>query len=206
MKNLNLLKKLIREELSKTLSEGENAMENYMFFQNLQTINRVTGEMLKMDPRYVDTVLSDGHQWAVDHIATSADDVSEVHGFLLNRQPMMESDDELFKPLNPNQNSDTILSKIVKHGQELLKYNLGLDIAKLNQIESTLRAMVADMDQASDEANSVEEKKLTKAELKKREEVAKGIAKENPKMPMPKKMAIATSIAKKLAESKKKLK
>lgn len=159
MKNLNILKKLIREELLKTLSEGENAMENYMFFQNLQTINRATAEMLKMDPRYVDAILSDGHQWAVDHITTSADDVSEVHGFLMNRQPMMESDDDLFKPLDPSQNNDIILSKIVKHGQELLKYNLGLDTAKLNQIEFILRGMVADMDQASGEANSVEEKK-----------------------------------------------
>jgi len=168
MKNLNILKKLIKEELDRVLAEDHNSFDNYMFFQNLQTINRATGEMLQMNPRYVDAILSDGHQWAVDHIATSADDVSEVHGFLLNRQPMMESDDELFKPLDPNQNSDTILSKIVKHGQELLKYNLGLDIAKLNQIESTLRAMVADMDKGSDGSNQagnddLYEKRLTKA-------------------------------------------
>ena len=204
MKNLNILKKLIAEELLKTLSEGENAMENYMFFQNLQTINRATGEMLQMDPRYVDAILSDGHQWAVDHITTSADDVSEVHGFLMNRQPMMENeDDELFKPLDPSRNSDVILNKIVKHSQELLRYNLGLDAVKLNEIEATLRGMVDDMNQGSDEGNSVQEKKLTKAELKKREEVAKGIKKSDPKMPMNKKMAIATTIAKKVAEAKK---
>lgn len=203
MKNLNILKKLIREELSKTLFEGRNAMENYMFFQNLQTINRATSEMLKMDPQYVDAILSDGHQWAVDHIATSADDVSEVHGFLMNRQPMMESDEDLFSPLAPDQNSNVILKKIVQHAEELLKWNLGLNTAKLNQIESTLRAMVADMDRASDEANSVDEKKLTKAELRKREEVAKGIKKSDPKMPMDKKMAIATAVAKKVAEAKK---
>lgn len=46
----------------------------------------------------------------------------------------------------------------------------------------------------------IEEKKLTKAELKKREEVAKAIEKENPNMPMDKKMAIATATAKKVAE------
>lgn len=46
----------------------------------------------------------------------------------------------------------------------------------------------------------LEEKKLTPAEMKKREEVAKAIKRENPKMPMAKKMAIATATAKKVAE------
>jgi len=46
------------------------------------------------------------------------------------------------------------------------------------------------------------EKKLTPAELKKREKVAKSIERDNPDMPMDKKMAIATDVAKKTAESK----
>lgn len=50
------------------------------------------------------------------------------------------------------------------------------------------------------EEESIEEKKLTPAEMKKREEVAKAIERENPKMPMAKKMAIATATAKKVAE------
>lgn len=45
----------------------------------------------------------------------------------------------------------------------------------------------------------INEKKLTPAELKKREEVAKAIERENPSMPMAKKMAIATATAKKSA-------
>lgn len=183
MKNLNILKKLIKEELSRALTENHSDLENYMFFQNLQTINKATSEMLQMDPQYVDAILSDGHQWAVDHITTSADDVSEVHGFLMNRQPMMESgDDEIFKPLRPDENSDLILGKIVehansiaKHAGELLEWNLGL-AAKLRGIESTLsgvesalRGMVADMDKGSDQSNQagnddLYEKRLTKAD------------------------------------------
>lgn len=50
------------------------------------------------------------------------------------------------------------------------------------------------------EEADLEEKTLTPAELKKREEVAKAIERENPKMPMAKKMAIATATAKKVAE------
>lgn len=61
---------------------------------------------------------------------------------------------------------------------------------------------------------SIDEKKLTPAEKKKREEVAQAIARDNPDMPMDKKMAIATATAKRVAEdshsdgsySKKKLK
>jgi hypothetical protein len=53
-----------------------------------------------------------------------------------------------------------------------------------------------------EEAEQVEEKKLTPAEMKKREEVAKAIKRENPKMPMSKKMAIATATAKKVVEQK----
>jgi hypothetical protein len=50
------------------------------------------------------------------------------------------------------------------------------------------------------EALAILEKTLTPAELKKREEIAKAIGRENPKMPMPQKMAIATAQAKKVAE------
>lgn len=51
-----------------------------------------------------------------------------------------------------------------------------------------------------EDVEEIEEKKLTPAEMKKREEVAKAIERENPKMPMAKKMAIATATAKKVAE------
>ena len=46
----------------------------------------------------------------------------------------------------------------------------------------------------------LEEKVLTKAEKKKREEVAQAIERDNPGMPMSKKMAIATATAKRVAE------
>ena len=49
--------------------------------------------------------------------------------------------------------------------------------------------------------DQIREKHLTPAEMKKREEVAKAIKRENPNMPMAKKMAIATATAKKVAES-----
>jgi hypothetical protein len=53
---------------------------------------------------------------------------------------------------------------------------------------------------AKEEVEQVAEKKLTSAEMKKREEVAKAIERDQPGMPMGKKMAIATATAKKVAE------
>lgn len=53
----------------------------------------------------------------------------------------------------------------------------------------------------SEEEEDMNEKTLTPAELKKREEIAKAIKRENPNMPMAKKMAIATATAKKVAEA-----
>ena len=51
------------------------------------------------------------------------------------------------------------------------------------------------------ESEKMEEKTLTPAELKKREKIAKAIERDNPDMPMDKKMAIATATAKRVAEA-----
>ena len=60
----------------------EQREDNYMFFQNLKTIQHAVSELLNMDPAQVDKLLSNGHAWAVDHITTSADDVEEVYHFI----------------------------------------------------------------------------------------------------------------------------
>lgn len=65
--------------------------ENYMFFQNLKTIKKMVDAMLQMDPAQVDQMLSNGHGWAVDHIATSKDDVEEVGGFLMGASHSSDS-------------------------------------------------------------------------------------------------------------------
>ena len=57
---------------------------NYMFFGNLKTIKKYVDAMLQMDPRHVQSILSDGHDWAADHIATSKDDIQEVGDFMMN--------------------------------------------------------------------------------------------------------------------------
>jgi hypothetical protein len=57
------------------------------------------------------------------------------------------------------------------------------------------------MELAKKKMQKMDEKTLTPAEMKKREEIAMAIAKKTPNMPMAKKMAIATAAAKKVAEN-----
>jgi hypothetical protein len=62
-----------------------------MFFGNVKIIKKHVDAMLQMDPEHVQEILSNGHDWAADHIATSKDDVEEVAGFLMNE--VAEDDD-----------------------------------------------------------------------------------------------------------------
>ena len=62
--------------------DDEIETNNYMFWANLKTICDAVEEILSMDCDKVDSILSDGHGWALDHIATSADDVEDVYHFL----------------------------------------------------------------------------------------------------------------------------
>lgn len=78
-RQLNLAKTL------KGLKENQDS-NNYMFFANLQTIKRLVDGMLEMEESKVDAILSDGHGWALDHIATSKDDVEEVFNFLASHE------------------------------------------------------------------------------------------------------------------------
>ena len=63
--------------------ESNHEVENYMFFGNLKTLQRLINIMLEMDPMKVDQILKNGHNWAEDHITSSKDDIEEVADFLM---------------------------------------------------------------------------------------------------------------------------
>jgi hypothetical protein len=65
--------------------QAHHEAENYMFFGDLETIKRCVDQLLEMDPAQVDQILKNGHNWAVDHVVSSKDDIEEVAGFLMNR-------------------------------------------------------------------------------------------------------------------------
>lgn len=102
-----------------------------------------------------------------------------------------------------------------KSGDEKSTMTRAADMIKKGQIKdlnmfmkamdkSTHKAIMPYIDKKHYKAlheDSLDEKKLTPAELKKREEIAKAIERDNPDMEMGKKMAIATAQAKKVTEA-----
>ncbi len=62
--------------------EGRDEIKHYMFFSNLHVIKERVDKLLSMDKKKIDKMLDDGHDWAVEHIATSKDDVEEVYNWI----------------------------------------------------------------------------------------------------------------------------
>lgn len=73
-----------KNKINESTNEHDNDTENYMFFGNLNTIKKHAEMILALDKAQVDSILSNGHDWANDHIATSKDDIEEVCNFLQN--------------------------------------------------------------------------------------------------------------------------
>ena len=131
--NHTQLRQLIKEELNR-----------YMFFQNLKSIKMMVDDMLKLDEQTIDMILADGHDWADDHIATSKDDIEEVHNFLMTKQTQSNINEESIEIETPN----SIKSDLEKNGfkslNDLFKKEKKAQRDSLSQetkkwIQSTLR-------------------------------------------------------------------
>jgi hypothetical protein len=97
-KDLSKFRKLNLARTLKSMKEHQET-QNYMFFGNLQTMKRLIDEMLEMDESKIDEILKE-HNWALDHIATSKDDVEEVFNFLAGHdEPSDDIVDSEEKPL-----------------------------------------------------------------------------------------------------------
>jgi hypothetical protein len=156
MKN-KILKQLIKEEIKNILREGENEQQNYMFFQNLHTIKRMVEKMLQLNPQEVDTLLSNGHGWAVDHISTAADDVGEVGTWLCNElgQP---SNNMMNEANNENNNWETVYTwaKLFStdNGNFLSKNNITSGVWLKRDIENG-KITLQDIDNVTRESDGV---------------------------------------------------
>lgn len=78
------LKKYRQLNLAKTLSKMRESRnnENYMFFANLQNIDRMVSEIMEMNESEIDNILTNGHDWANDHISKSMESIEHVYNFL----------------------------------------------------------------------------------------------------------------------------
>ena len=88
MKNMN-------EKILRILKEES---ERYMFFSNLEQMRRQCGLLLDLDRNMVEEILSNGHDWAQDHIAEAKNNMDQVFDFLMNetkRQEFGPSEDDM---------------------------------------------------------------------------------------------------------------
>ena len=92
MKNLNnIIKKVLKEE-----------SERYMFFSNLEQMKRQCGLLLDLDHDMVEKILSNGHDWAQDHIAEAKNNMDQVFDFLMNESKSgdMWKSEEVIEDIN----------------------------------------------------------------------------------------------------------
>jgi hypothetical protein len=94
--NENNMKKVnkLNEENLKTIIKKvlkEEELANYMFFSNLQQIERQAKMLLELDPQTVNEIIENGHDWADDHITEAKTNMDQVFDFLMNETKKMQS-------------------------------------------------------------------------------------------------------------------
>jgi hypothetical protein len=73
----NLAKKIVRES-------DYGQIKNYMFFSNLEQMVKQAEQILSLDPMEIEEILSNGHDWADDHITVAKENLDQVFDFLMN--------------------------------------------------------------------------------------------------------------------------
>jgi hypothetical protein len=76
------LNELIKKYLKAIKEEQESP--NYMFFGNLEQIKRQCELLLELDHDMVDEIITNGHDWADDHISEAKTNIDQVFDFLMN--------------------------------------------------------------------------------------------------------------------------
>jgi len=78
--------KLTESDLSKLVLKvlEEREISNYMFFSNLQQIKRQAELLMDLDPRMVNSILENGHDWADDHVTVAKENMDQVFDFMMN--------------------------------------------------------------------------------------------------------------------------
>jgi hypothetical protein len=68
------------------LMESHEGMSNrYMFFSNLEQMERQCNLLLDLDQDTIEGILEDGHDWAQDHIAEAKNNMDQVFDFIMNQ-------------------------------------------------------------------------------------------------------------------------
>lgn len=81
-KVIKLNEKGLTNLIKKVISEQES--ERYMFFSNLEQMRRQCGLLLDLDKEMVEEILTNGHDWAQDHVSEAKNNLDQVFDFLMN--------------------------------------------------------------------------------------------------------------------------
>lgn len=80
------LNELIKKHLRTIVKENESSGANYMFFSNLEQIKRQCDLLLGFDQNMINQLLSNGHDWADDHISSAKENMDQVFDFIMNEK------------------------------------------------------------------------------------------------------------------------
>ena len=93
MKVVKITEAQLRKMVSDVVKE-QKMEENYMFFSNLDQIERQCKMLREMDPKVIDNLLSNGHDWADDHFTEAKSLIDQVFDFIMNEVKGHKSDKE----------------------------------------------------------------------------------------------------------------
>jgi hypothetical protein len=92
MKIVKLTESQLKKVVSNVIKENEMT-ENYMFFGNLQQIHRQCEMLLKMNPKELDNIIKNGHDWADDHVSEAKNNMDQVFDFFMNETKRKDKED-----------------------------------------------------------------------------------------------------------------
>lgn len=91
---VKLTEKDISRLAKRVLEEQESP--NYMFFSNLEQLIRQANLLLELDPTTIDEILTNGHDWAADHVTVAKENLDQVFDFMMNQiKGKDHTDDEM---------------------------------------------------------------------------------------------------------------
>jgi len=96
MKKIIKLKESDLVKLIRTKLEEQRGSENYMFFSNLDQMERQIKDLKSIPESVIDGFLQNGHDWADDHISKAKENLDHVYEFIMNE--VSSDEDQLQGP------------------------------------------------------------------------------------------------------------
>lgn len=89
-KVIKLTESQLFDLIQKKLQE-QRETENYMFFSNLEQMERQIKDLKSLPPQVIEGFLQNGHDWADDHVSKAKENLDHVYEFMMNE--LSSSDD-----------------------------------------------------------------------------------------------------------------